>query len=143
MKAKQYSRLASAIVLSGAALSAAAYATCAGVTWFRYDRGKHQVNGQDVDSLLDLYIPEYEVVERHQIAVSATAATTFDAACKSDLSQSLIVSTLFKVRELALTCSTVMTNPAVENARVTDQKPEAKELVSQLKAIGWAVLAEI
>jgi hypothetical protein len=143
MKAKQYGRLAGALMVGAAALSAAAYATCAGVTWFRYGRTKREVNGEDVDSLLELYIPEYEVVERHHIAVFAPAVTTFAAACKSELSQSVIVSTLFKVRELAHMCSTRRTTSAVEDGTVADNKSQPKELVSQLKEIGWAVLAEI
>jgi len=143
MKAKHYGRLAGALMASGVALSAAAYATSAGVTWFRYGRSQHQVNGEDVDSLLDLYIPEYEVVERHHMRVSAPAETTLAAVCKSDLSQSVIVSALFKFRELALTCSAGKTTSAVENGNVADDKSQPKELVSQLKAIGWAVLAEI
>jgi hypothetical protein len=143
MKAKQYGRLAGSILLGGAALSAAAYATCAGITWFRYGRIKRQVNGEDLDSLLDLYMPEYEIAERHNIKVSAPAATTFAAACKSDLSESVIVSTLFKVRELALAYSLRETTSAIVNGTVADVKSQPKELVPQLKAIGWAVLAEI
>jgi len=143
MKAKQYGRLVGTLMVGAVAFSAAAYATCAGVTWLRHGRTKRQVNGEDLDSLLDLYIPEYEVVERHHIAVSAPAETTFAAACKSDLSQSVIVSTLFKVRELALTCAARRTTTAAENGTVADDKSRPKELVSQLKAIGWEVLAEI
>jgi len=57
--------------------------------------------GHDVDSLLDLYIPEYEVVERHHQEVAATVEIAFAVACRVDLSPSAIVRALFMLREVA------------------------------------------
>ena len=143
MKAKQYFAWAGALIAGGAAFAAAAYATYAGVTWYRYGRTKQKVRGEEADSLLDLYIPQYEVAERHHLEVAAPAQTTFAAACRTDLSQSAIVRGLFKLRELALGCSRAKTTEAMQNRELPEDRSQAKELLTQVKAIGWGVLAEI
>jgi hypothetical protein len=143
MNAKHYARLASMLIAGGAAFAAAAYATFAGVTWFRYGRNKRQVRGEEMDSLLDLYIPEFEVAERHYLGVAAPAATTFAAACKTDLSHSAIVRSLFKLRELALGCPRAPVHEAGQNGEIPEVGSQTKELLAQVKAIGWGVLAEI
>ena len=61
MKAKHYVRLVGGLPAGGAAMAAAAYATYAGITWYRYGRTKHQVSGEESDSLLDLYMPKLAV----------------------------------------------------------------------------------
>jgi hypothetical protein len=142
MKAKQFARLG-ALAAGGSTLAAVAYATYTGATWYRYGRNKRQVRGDEADSLLDLYIPEYEVVERHQVTVTAPAEITFAAACTADLSHSAVVRALFKLRKLALSCYAQKDNPALKNGKMADDKSESKELLAQVKAIGWGVLAEI
>ena len=104
MKTKHYARLASGLVAGGAAIAAASYAIYAGITWYGYGRMKHQVSGEESDSLLDLYMPEYEVVDRHHLRVAAPAAITFAAACEMNLSKSPIVRAIFRTRELAFGC---------------------------------------
>lgn len=139
MKTKHYGRLVGGILAGGAALATAAYATYAGMTWLRYGTGKHLIPGEESDSLLDIYIPTYDVVERHQLNVAAPADLTLAAACKLD-SDSPVMRALFTIRELALTCSTA------KERREEDRLKESslpQELAARMKAIGWVVLAEI
>ena len=142
MKTKRFRRLAGSLIVGCTALATAAYVTHAVVTWCRYGGSKQQVRGDDVDSLLDLYLPEYEVVERHHQAVGAPAEIAFSAACRVDLSQSAIVRALFRLRELVLSCLTTNATPTIGNGNAQgDRSP--KELLAQVKAIGWGVLAEV
>lgn len=143
MKAKRHARLTGVLIAGIVALVAAAYGTFAGVTWFRYGRTKRQVRGEEADSLLDLYIPEYEAAERHHLEVAAPAGTTFDAACKTDLSHSAIIQALFKLRELGLRCFRGSPDRTAEIGKIPDETAQTKELLTQVKAIGWVVLAEI
>jgi hypothetical protein len=56
---------------AGVGLAAASYAMYVGIMWFRYGRVRHATGGEAADPLLDRFIPEYEVVERHQVSVAA------------------------------------------------------------------------
>jgi hypothetical protein len=147
MKAKHYVRLASGLLAGGAAIAGAAYATYAGITWYRYGRTKHQVSGEESDSLLDLYMPEYEVAERHHMRVAAPAETTFAATCEMKMSQPGIARALFKTRELVLNFAAAIANREFATCSASNQQEqtttEFKEFVSAMKAVGWGVLAEI
>ena len=98
MKAKHYARLAGRLLAGGAAIAAASYATYAGITWYGYGRPNHQVSGEESDSLLDLYMPEYEVADRHDMLVGAPAEVTFATICQMNMSQPAIVRDIFKTR---------------------------------------------
>ena len=54
-------------------------------------------------------MPHYEVVERHQIGVSAPAAITLQAAKNGTLDESLLVRSIFRARELLLGASPAAT----------------------------------
>jgi hypothetical protein len=151
MKTKHYARLVGGLVAGGAAIAAASYATYAGITWYRYGRTEHQVSGGESDSLVDLYMPEYEVVDRHHIRVAAPAAITFAAACEMTLSQSPIVRAIFRTRELALGCFSCAASiakrelPACCHASSSQQNEisQQKGFLAELKTQGWGVLAEV
>jgi hypothetical protein len=147
MKAKHYARLVGGLLAGSAAIAAATYATCAGITWYRYGRTKHQVRGEESDSLLDLYMPEYEVVDRYHVGIAAPAETTFAAACQLNMSQPTLVRSIFKIRELALRCAAaIIQGEFAICSQTSSQQPETtqrKEFLSEMKAIGWGVLAEI
>jgi hypothetical protein len=115
---------------SGVGLAAAAYATYVGTTWCRYGHARHEANREDTDPLLDRFIPEFEVVERHQVRVAAPAEITWSAACDTDLQESAIVRGIFKVRELILGSG-------------PGEIIVPRGLLAQMKAWGWGVLAEI
>lgn len=111
------------------AASAAVYALYTTFTWVRYGRVK-SVTPEDVDSLLDRFMPFYEVAERHQLRVAAPAAITFAAAADLDLQQSPAIRAIFKGREWILG-----SNPATA--------PPPQPLLIWAKAMGWSLLAEI
>jgi len=113
---------------AGAGFATALYATHAGFTWLRY--GHPPVPARDeIDPLLDRLIPVYEVVDRHSLRVAAPAETTLASACDMDLTQSAIIRSIFKARELLLG-----SHPD------TVRRPQT--LLAWARELGWAVLAE-
>ena len=52
------------------------------------------------DSLLDRFMPDYDVCERHQIAIVAPVEVTFEAAKQIGLEGSPLVHAIFKARAL-------------------------------------------
>ena len=83
------------------AITAAAYGTYVGVTWYRYGNAAAPTADEE-DPLLDRFLPAYEIAERHQIRVAASAAVTFDAARDVDLQGSPVVRTIIRAREVIL-----------------------------------------
>ncbi len=114
-----------------AALGAATvgYAAIAGAAWLRYGHAPPPGNGEG-DALLDLFMPDYDVVERHHIAVDAPAEATFGASMRMSLDDSPIVRAIFKGRELILGAE-------------PDTRFRSKSLVETTQALGWVVLAEV
>ena len=112
----------------GLGLTALGYATVVGATWCRYGHTR-SANPDEHDPLLDQFMPEYEVTERHHVRVAAPAAMTLSAAADSDLQQSTIVRAIFRTRELVLGAK-----PAVGT------RPQG--LLAQMTSLGWRVLAE-
>jgi hypothetical protein len=110
-------------------LAAASYAAYVAITWYRYGVTRHVAAG-DRDALLDRFMPIYEVAERHHIRVAAPAAVTFAAASEMYLEQSSIVRAIFRAREWIMG-----SHPA--------RAPEHHAFLARMRAIGWAVLAEV
>lgn len=118
--------LGAAAVLFGAA--AASYAGFAGSAWLRYGRPSHPA-ADEIDPVLDAFMPEYEVAERHRVFVHAPVEVTFGALMDLDLDESLLVRAIFKGREVLL------------RARPAEGLPRG--LVALTKSLGWGVLAEL
>ena len=112
-----------------AGFAAAAYATYVAVTWLRYGH-RPSANPEDADAMLDRFMADYEIAERHHIRVAAPAEITFAAACEADLMHSPIIRELFRTRELVL-----------------GSKPGPGEhprgVVPFTKSLGWSVLTEV
>lgn len=106
-----------------------AYGAYAGVTWLRYGC-KRSAKTEEADPLLDRFMPEYDVVERHNTLVQAPAEVTLAAACDMDFDASRIVRTIFKARELLL-----------RGQSAASDLPRG--LLAKTKALGWGVLVEI
>jgi hypothetical protein len=123
-------RLAVRWLAIGIGLGAASYATYVGVTWSRYGRVRRPVMSEDVDPLLDRFIPEYEVAERHHVRVAAPAEIALSAAAEMDFRQSAIVRAIFRSRELILGSG-------------PKEAVLPRALLTQAKALGWGLLAEI
>jgi len=122
-------RAVSRIVVTGLGFAVATYAGTAAFTWYRYGSPRAGT-ADDVDPLLDRFMPVYEVVERHNVRVRASAAITLAAACEQDLLASPIIRAVFKARELAL-------------GSTPDERAQARALLPQVLSLGWGILAEL
>ena len=110
-----------------AGTGAAAYAAYVATTWVRYGPCGTR---RDTDPLLDAFVPDCEVGLHHHVIVDAPADVALSIACTERMGDSMIVNTLFRMREL------IFGAPA--------KKIEvAGGLVEQLTAIGWTILAEV
>jgi hypothetical protein len=111
-----------------AGIGSAAYAAYAAVTWARYGHVTLPRHSER-DDLLDRFMPEYEVAERHRISVAAPAAITLAAAQEMDLARSPAIRAIFKARELILRAS-------------PEDRLQPGGLLRQVRSLGWMVLAE-
>jgi hypothetical protein len=84
----------------------------------------------EIDPVLDVFMPKYDVAERHQLSVAAPAAVTFGALMDMDLEQSLLVRAIFKGRQLLLGAE-------------ADEKTTGRSLVEITRELGWVVLADL
>jgi len=109
-------------------LAAGAYAGYVGVTWLRYGRTA-QAGAEDIDPLLDRFIPVYDIVERHHIRVAAPAGVTFSTACDIDMERSPVIRAIFRAREVIL-------------GSELDTAVRPHGLLAWSKSLGWGVLAE-
>lgn len=130
MNATGYLRSGVRLLAGAVGLAAASYAAYVGITWLRYGRATHAASDDDGDSLLDLFIPAFDVAERHHVRVVAPADVTLSAAVDMDLGQSRIVRGIFKARGLVLGAD-------------PDETMRPRAWVAQAKALGWGVLAQI
>ena len=80
------------------------------------------------DVWLDRFVPDYDIVERHAIRVAAPPAVTFDAACRVDFQDSVIIRSLVRARELML------------GSRHEDAV-RSRGLLADTQAMGWGMLA--
>lgn len=115
-------------VAAAASLAAGAYAAYAAVTWLRYGKTARP-RPDEADDLLDRFMPDYEVVERHHIHVKAPAAITLAAAKDARILDSALARAIFKTRAFVL----------AGNAGGDDLPAP---LFEQVQTIGWRVLAE-
>lgn len=109
-------------------VAAGAYGTYVAVTWIRYGRAGIPAYWP-ADPLLDRFMPEFDVAERHRIFVAAPAATTFAAAKEQDLNASGITRAIFKTRQFVL-----------RGEEDGVERPQG--LVALTKSLGWGVLVE-
>ena len=115
---------------AGLGIAASSWAAYAAVAWIRYGRSSHRFDLDESEMLLDRFMPEYEVAERHTIRVTAPAETTFEAAASLDLQHSPIISGFFRARECML--GGPQSKPVLP-----------KPLLAWAQALGWRVLAQI
>jgi hypothetical protein len=111
-----------------AGLGAAAYGAYAALTWLRYGCVARAAS-DEVDPLLDRFLPRYDVVERHAIPVAAPAPVVLDTAREQQLFSIPLVRWVFRGRELMM-----RSTPAA--------RPLPPGLLDQMRLLGWVVLAE-
>lgn len=95
-------------------------------TWSRYGR---VVPGHGRATLLDRYMPTYEVREMHQTRVAAPAELAWQAACELSLTRSPVARALFRARQVILGGQR--------------GEPAGKALMEEALSLGWRVLSEI
>lgn len=119
--------LGGAAAVLGAA--AASYAGYVGSAWLRYGHAPAPTE-DEADPLLDVFMPTYDVAERHNLGVGAPAGVTFGALTDLDLDDSLVVRAIFKGRELLLGAD-------------PDVKKRPRGIVAVTRELGWVVLADM
>jgi hypothetical protein len=113
---------------AGIAVAVAGYAGFASASWLRYGRLTPAAPGEH-DALLDRFMPRYEIVERHRVEVAAPAHVTLAAAKEQDLLRSGLVRAIFATRRIVL-------------GGTDDEAVRPRELLSQMLALGWGLLAD-
>lgn len=121
-------RAAGWVTAAAAGTAAIGYGAKAALTWLRYGRPA-AAHPDDADPLLDRFMPAYEVVERHRVWIDAPADVAFTAAVETDLEGSALVRAIIKTRAIVLGARRAATH-------------QPRGLLAQVKALGWAVLAE-
>ena len=95
--------------------------------WMRYG---HVRKRRGPPTLLDRFLPECEVLERHQTRVAAPADITYVAAREMSLAASPVVRAIFRGRELLMRSSVA--------ERPEERPPQS--LIDEVLSIGWGVL---
>jgi hypothetical protein len=113
------------ILLVAALTGLATYAGYIGFTWLRYGKRKHHTT----DPILDIFMPVYEVHERHTTRVHTPANHLWQVALETNIEDTGIVRALILTRETIL--------GGTHSARNT------KPLLEQMTGLGWNLLAEI
>jgi hypothetical protein len=108
-------------------LAAGVYGACVATAWYGYGDPAPPGLGQ-ADTLLVRFIPEYEVAERHQVRVMASAEIALSAAAETDLQQSPLIRAIFRAREFVL-----------GGSAGTERRPNG--LLAEMESLGWRVLA--
>lgn len=103
------------------------YGTYALLTWWEF--GDH-VGSAPLDPLLDRFIPDWEVAERHETAVYAPLDQTYTAIRGLDLEDSWVVRLIFRLRKLVM-----------GGKEAIYRGP--RTMVDRARAMGWGVLAEV
>jgi hypothetical protein len=120
-------RSAIRVAVAVGGLAAGTYVASVVCSWARYGRvGRAR---RESDDLLDRFLPNYDVIERHQIRVGAPAAITLAAARELDLTASPAIRAIFRAREVIL-------------GAAPDEHSQPRGLIRQVQSLGWLVLAE-
>jgi hypothetical protein len=129
MKSKQLARFATKWSAAGIGLAAFSYATYAVTTFLRYGRPGRSKES-DADAVLDIFMPNYEVVDRHSVRIAAPANVVLTAATEVDIEKCPLIRAIFKSRELIL-------------GGKPDNTIRPRGLLAEMQSLGWRVLAEI
>jgi hypothetical protein len=128
MTAHRFVRPTVRLLTAASAMAIGAYAAIATTAWRNYGHPPSP-KSDERDELLDRFIPAYDVVERHHIAIDAPPAVVLAAACQQDLLQLPLVRAIVKAREIALRAS-------------PDDGATPHGLLAATLSMGWTVLAE-
>lgn len=129
MNSKQRARLAAKWFAMGIGLAGLSYGAYAATTFLRYGRPRRG-NGANSDPVLDIFMPNYEVVDRHSVQIAAPAEVVLAAASETNIEKSPVVRAIFKGREFIL-------------GSERDKAILPRGLLAEMQSIGWRVLAEL
>ena len=115
-------------VLMTVGLTATGYVVYVAQAWYRYGNASAPLT-EESDALLDEFMPEYEVAERHHVRVAAPANITLSAAMDTDLQKSKVIRGILQARVLILGAD-------------ADEGTRPRGLLAQTTSLGWGVLAE-
>jgi hypothetical protein len=122
---QRWARAIAAVV----AAASGGYLGWAAIEYVRYGR-PHFRNPSERDELLDRFIPQYDVYERHAIVVNASPEVTLAAARNQEILESPLIKAIFKAREWAMGSS-------------PDAPLPRQGLLGATLGLGWRVLQEI
>lgn len=105
------------------------YAVWVCAAWRNYGHPRHPSLAA-ADPLLDRFMPDYDVVERHHITIAAPPAVAFQAACNLEMSRQPIVRAIVGARQVLLRAA-------------PDATPRPQGLLAYTRSIGWGDLALI
>lgn len=128
MSARVRARRAGRVAAAIAAAAIGAYVAYVGVTWYRFGPAPHGVT-KEPDTLLDRFMPSYDVLESHHVRVAAPAAVTLAAAKDLALFDLPAVRAIVRARELLLRAP-------------HDDRAAPGGLLVAAQAMGWGVLGE-
>lgn len=129
MNSKSRVRIAARWLVTGCGAAAAAYASYVAVTWYRYGEAP-PADFAAQDTLLDQFMPRYEIVERHHVRIAAPAAIALAAGKETDLRGSRLVRAIIRAREVILGAAAV-------------ERPRPHALLAEMQSLGWGVLADV
>jgi hypothetical protein len=129
MKSEHLAGFATKWFAAAIGLAAFSYVTYAATTFLRYgkpSRGK----GSNADPVLDVFMPDYEVVDRHSVHIAAPADVVLTAATEMDLETCSVIRAIFKGRKLIL-------------GSEPDNTIQLHGLLAKMQSLGWRILAEL
>jgi len=129
MNWKQVARFATKCSATGIGLAAFSYGTYAATAFLRYGRPR-KGEGANADPLLDIFMPYYDVVDRHSVRIAAPADVVLTAATETDIQKCPVIRAIFKSREFVL-------------GSAPDHAIRPRGLLAQVQSLGWRVLAEL
>lgn len=103
------------------------YAVLVVAAWRRYGHVSNSALAP-ADPLLDTFMPDYDVVERHHIRISAPREIVFAAAAEMNMERSPIIRAIFAIRAFVLRAK-------------PDATPRPTGLLDQMRSLGWGELA--
>jgi hypothetical protein len=129
MTTNEWARTTARWTLAGIGLTGASYAAYVAVTWLRYGHVASP-GPAERDTLLDTFMPNYDIRERHDTRVAAPAAVTLAVARDLALLDLPVVRAVVRGRELILRAT-------------ADRRARPHALIAEMQSIGWGVLADV
>lgn len=124
-----------ASVAAGLSIIPLAYVASVAVAWIRYGHNGYSpdrsIGRAASDSLLDQFMPDYEVGEHQEIEVAAPSALTYAVALGTDFDRAPMLRAIFTARAF------------VARLLGKSSSPDPRGVVDETPSLGWHLLAEL